>query len=421
MDAIIDYRGKTPKKTVAGVPLVTAKIVKSGRIEPPTEYIAEDDYDAWMRRGIPEVGDVLVTTEAPLGEVAQITDARIALAQRLIALRGRLDMLDNDYLKYLMQSEPIQSQLAARASGSTVKGIKQSELRKVMLRFPPLDEQRRIAHILGTLDDKIELNRRMNATLEGIARALFQSWFVDFDPVRAKANGEPEDAICNRLGLTPDILALFPDTFQDSELGEIPAGWEVKPLDKIATYLNGLALQKYPAEEDAEYLPVIKIAQLRAGHTVNANRASLDVPAQHVIEDGDVLFSWSGSLEVEIWCGGRGALNQHLFKVSSDKYPKWFYYFWTRHHLPAFRGIAANKATTMGHIQRKHLTEALACVPSKDLLNQASMKMSPIVEKIIACNTESKSLAATRDTLLPRLLSGELCAEQEEQLAEAST
>lgn len=187
MAALIDYRGKTPAKTSFGIPLITAKVVKGGRIELPDEFITVHDYETWMRRGIPKPGDVVITTEAPLGEVAQLGAERVALAQRLIALRGKAELLDNGFLKFLMQSEDVQDQLYARASGTTVLGIKQSELRKVLLTLPPLSEQRAIAHILGTLDDKIELNRRMNETLEAMARALFKSWFEDCDPVRVKA------------------------------------------------------------------------------------------------------------------------------------------------------------------------------------------------------------------------------------------
>jgi len=136
MAAIIDYRGKTPRKTTAGVPLVTAKVVKGGRIETPDEFIAHEDYDTWMRRGLPCMGDVVITTEAPLGEVAQLDGSRVALAQRLITLRGNPDVLENDFLRYAMQSAFVQAQLKARASGTTVLGIKQSELRKVLLPLP---------------------------------------------------------------------------------------------------------------------------------------------------------------------------------------------------------------------------------------------------------------------------------------------
>ena len=131
MAAIIDYRGKTPRKTSSGIPLITAKVVKGGRIKTPTEFIAIEDYDFWMRRGIPRLGDVLITTEAPLGEVAQLCQQRVALAQRLILLRGKSEVLDNRFLKFLMQSAPVQHQLHARATGTTVLGIKQKELRQI--------------------------------------------------------------------------------------------------------------------------------------------------------------------------------------------------------------------------------------------------------------------------------------------------
>ncbi|MGH8761120.1 MAG: restriction endonuclease subunit S, partial [Burkholderiales bacterium] len=189
LDALIDYRGKTPDKTDAGIPLITAKIIKGGRIEKPMEFIAEDNYASWMRRGIPKEGDIVLTVEAPLGEVAQLGPEKIALAQRVVTLRGKEGVLDNTYLLYLLQTEEMLEQLKARATGTTVLGIKQSELRKVPLALPPIDQQKTAAQILKVLDDRITLLRETNATLEAIAQALFKSWFVDFDPVRAKAAG----------------------------------------------------------------------------------------------------------------------------------------------------------------------------------------------------------------------------------------
>src|SRR5699024_4205706 len=204
IDALIDYRGKTPQKTDRGIPLITAKIVKNGVILPANEYISINDYDDWMTRGFPKIGDVLLTTEAPLGEVAQLHDDKVALAQRIILLRGKEALLSNDYLLYLMQSDFIQNQLNARASGSTVKGIKQSELRKIELLIPSYNEQQKIAKILGDLDRKIEKNNQINETLEAMAQAIFKSWFIDFDPVKAKveakAKGLDDDAI-NRAAM----------------------------------------------------------------------------------------------------------------------------------------------------------------------------------------------------------------------------
>ncbi len=221
-------------------------------------------------------------------------------------------------------------------------------------------------------------------------------------------------------GLDAGAAALVPDGFDETTDGPMPHGWAVKGLDQIAHFLNGLALQKYPPV-DCAWLPVIKIAQLRKGTTESADRASVGIPAEYVIVDGDVLFSWSGSLEVALWCGGRGALNQHLFKVTSQQYPKWFYYYWVRHHLPEFQAIAAGKATTMGHIQRQHLSQALVVVPDGKVLEAADRVLGPILQRIIANSLESRTLAELRDTLLPRLLSGELRVPGAAPLVEALT
>lgn len=274
------------------------------------------------------------------------------------------------------------------------------------LDVPPRSEQRAIAHILGTLDDKIELNRRMSETLETMARALFKSWFVDFDPVRAKLDGRWQRGQ-SLPGLPAHLYGLFPDRLVDSELGEIPEAWAVKALDEIARFLNGLALQKFPPSGD-DSLPVIKIAQLRTGATVGADRASAGLEPDYIIEDGDILFSWSGSLECVLWTGGRGALNQHLFKVTSTDYPRWLCYLAIHHHLNDFRHIAAGKATTMGHIQRHHLSDAKLAIPPQALLNALGAHFTPLIESLWRRGVESRTLATLRDTLLPKLISGEL-------------
>ena len=309
---------------------------------------------------------------------------------------------DPNFLFYLLHTV----QLNDWRTGSGQPLLNQTILSSIPVTIPKPAEQRTIAHVLGTLDDKIELNRRMNETLEEMARALFKSWFVDFDPVRAKMEGR----WCRGQslpGLPADLYDLFPDRLAPSELGEIPEGWEVKGLDQIATFLNGLALQKFPPD-GGQTLPVIKIKQLRAGHTTGADLASNRVPAEYVVRDGDVLFSWSGSLELAIWAGGEGALNQHLFKVSSDAHTKWLYYFWTHRHLEAFRDIAADKATTMGHIQRHHLAEALTVTPPEPTLSAIDRAITPLMECALSHRLESRALAAQRDTLLPKLVSGEV-------------
>src|ERR1019366_8329464 len=300
----------------------------------------------------------------------------------MVLLRADESKLWPRFLFQFVRSPLFKEQVAALTTGSAQPQLPIRDIRRVEIPLPPLAEQKTIAAVLGALDDKIELNRRMNATLEAMARALFHSWFVDFDPVRAKREGRQP------TGLDAKAAALFPAGLEKTPLGQTPQGWEVRSLDKIADYLNGLALQKYPPG-DGPTLPVIKIAQLRKGDTVGADRCNSDLPPEYVVQDGDVLFSWSGSLEVELWCGGSGALNQHLFKVTSPEFPKWFYYLWTLYHLDEFRLIAADKATTMGHIQRGHLTAAKVFIPPRPLLDAMTRTISPIIDHLIAKRIES--------------------------------
>jgi type I restriction enzyme S subunit len=349
-----------------------------------------------------------------VGIVPQKGAARYVQSSSMMKLTCDRSQVEPLYLFYFFRSAQGRQELLKNASTVGTPGIGQPlfSLKAIRVPLPPLPEQKSIAHILGTLDDKIELNRRMNATLEAMARALFQSWFVDCDPVRAKLDGRKP------VGLDAATAALFPAHFQESTLGHIPQGWEVRNLDQIAHFLNGLALQKFPPG-DGETLPVIKIAQLRKGDSEGADRCNTELAPQYIVEDGDVLFSWSGSLEVELWCGGRGALNQHLFKVTSLEFPKWFYYLWTLYHLDEFRLIAADKATTMGHIQRGHLTAAKVLVPPPALLESMSHIMVPLIDQIIANRAQSRTLATIRDALLPKLLSGELSVS--ERIAEVTT
>jgi len=366
-------------------------------------------------------GDILLSTSASLGRIAVVDDEGVgAIAYTgIIRMRPRDDRLVAPFIRYLLEGPSFQQQVEAFGVGSVIRHFGPMHLRQMTVLLPPPNEQRAIAHILGTLDDKIELNRKQNETLEAMARALFKAWFVDFEPVRAKIEGRWQRGE-SLPGLPAHLYDLFPDRLVESELGKIPEGWEMRSLDSIANYLNGLALQKFPPESDDEFLPVIKIAQLRAGNTNGADRASARIKPEYVVVDGDVLFSWSGSLEVVIWCGGRGALNQHLFKISSNEVPKWFYYYATLHHLPEFRAIAAGKATTMGHIQRKHLTDArIAVAPLSDMKNFDAF-ISPLFDQMVNIAQQSRSLAQLRDTQLPRLISGELRVKHAERIVESA-
>lgn len=179
IDKFIDYRGKTPSKTSFGIPLITAKIIKNGRLLEPNEFIAEKAYESWMTRGFPEINDVVLTTEAPLGEVALIKNKTVALGQRIITLQTKKELCDSVFLKYYLQSKDGQGLLQARAQGSTVEGIKSADLKKMDISLPILTEQIQIAAILSSLDDKIDLLHRQNKTLEQLAEIIFRQWFVE--------------------------------------------------------------------------------------------------------------------------------------------------------------------------------------------------------------------------------------------------
>ena len=310
---------------------------------------------------------------------------------------------DKRFLFYRLRASDYRHHILATASGSTVRHTSPGRIREFETTLPAITEQRAIAGVLGALDDKIEQNRRTALALERLARAIFRAWFVDFEPVKTKAAGA-----ASFPSMPQPVFDALPTRFVDSEIGPVPEGWEVKAIATIATFLNGLALQKYPPRGDGEDLRVIKIAELRKGSTEGAAWANGDVAEQYVIGDRDLLFSWSGTLEAEFWFGGKGALNQHLFKVTSSHFPSWFCFLWIRQHLPWFRAIAASKATTMGHIKRGHLQETPVVVPPNEVLREANDVIGPIYDLFGQLMIESRKLAAMRDVLLPKLLSGEV-------------
>lgn len=189
----------------------------------------------------------------------------------------------------------------------------------------------------------------------------------------------------------------------------IPDGWQESSLLGIADYLNGLAMQKYRPKDDEQGLPVLKIKELRQGSCdFNSELCSPSIKPEYIVHDGDVIFSWSGSLLVDLWCGGTCGLNQHLFKVTSSTYDKWFYYAWTNHHLQKFAAIAADMATTMGHIKREELSKAEVFIPSQSDYDRIGGLLAPLYDLVIANRIENRKLASLRDALLPQLMSGQL-------------
>lgn len=340
-------------------------------------------------------------------------DLPALLVQRVARLRGT-SRLDTRFLRFIIASREFTNYILGVQTGTAVPHISGGQIRAFEFVLPEIYEQRLIADVLCAIEDKIAINRRTSETLKLIAQALFKNWFIDFDPVRAKMEGR------SLANIDPAIATTFPATLDTANNVTRPTGWQMLALDQAASFLNGLALQKFVASEGEDSLPVIKIAQLRAGHSGDADRANLTVPLSHRIDDGDLVFSWSGTLMIRLWVGGLGALNQHLFKVTSTIFPRWFIHGWLNHHLPKFQAIAADKATTMGHIQRHHLTDAQIIVPPPDALNMADSIFTPLEAQLISNEKESRTLRALRDEMLPRLLSGEMRVRDAECETEAT-
>jgi len=419
LDALIDYRGKTPVKTSSGIPLITAKVIKGGRIETPTEFIALDSYDSWMRRGIPMQGDVVLTVEAPLGEVAQLGPEKIALAQRVVTLRGKKGLLDNTYLLYLLQTEEMLDQLKARATGTTVVGIKQSELRKVQLSLPPVAQQVAAARILKALDDRITLLRETNATLEAIAQALFKSWFVDFDPVRAKAEGrQPE-------GMDATTAALFPDSFEESELGLVPRGWGVVPfLD--ACDLQGGAQPPAATFIDEPRDGYVRLLQIRDFSTDAHKTYIPDTGKLKKVTEDDVLIGRYGSASGDkakdslgrVCRGLSGSYNVALMKLCPVQVGR--EYALQLVSDSSFYGYlqgVSSKAVQSG-FSKAELGQYKVIMPPSDLAEAFEQFGKAVWERVKANRELAQTLTQLRDTLLPRLISGQLRLPEAESLLE---
>ena len=396
MESIIDYRGKTPKKTDSGIPLITAKIVKNGRILEPNEFISPQDYESWMRRGLPKPGDVVITTEAPMGEVAQLDERKVALAQRLITLRGKKGMLHNNFLRFVLQSPNVENELKKRESGTTVTGIKQKELRKALLPIPPYDEQIKLSEILISLDNKIDLNHQMNSTLEQIAQTLFKHWFIDFE--FPDENGNPYKSSGGRM--------------VDSELGEIPEGWEVKAFSEVIDVNPIRRLSK------GKIATKVSMADLNTWQSWINSWQEEEYKSGPKFKNGDTLFARiTPSLEngktafVNFLNEGEIAFGSTEFIVFGSKVIESGPYIFCLSRSEYIRETAINAMTGTSGRQRvpndcfDHL---LICVPSGEVVKRFDDIITPLFEKIKNNAKECINLREARDSLLPKIMSGKI-------------
>lgn len=357
-----------------GIPFVMATDINDGKVDlTGCKFITKEQADS-LNKGFSIQDDVLLTHKASLGRTAIVGDIEtpyIMLTPQVTYYRV-IDnkRLHNKYLKYYFDSPVFQDTLVNHGdSGSTRAYVGITAQRELPVILPNnVTEQKAIAAVLSSLDDKIDLLHRQNKTLAAMAETLFRQWFVE----------------------------------------EAQEDWEVRPLSSIANFLNGLACQKHPPKNELEKLPVLKIRELSSGISEASDWATSEVKPEYIVEAGDVIFAWSASLMVKVWDGDRCVLNQHLFKVTSNEFPKWFYLMWCKYHLAEFIAISASHATTMGHIKRGDLDAAMVSIPSPEEMKTMSEQMTPLLDKQISISKQIRTLETLRDTLLPKLMSGEV-------------
>ncbi len=317
-----------------------------------------------------DMGDVLVSNIRPYFKKIWMAEYSGGCSNDVLVFRANKGC-DPTFLYYVLANDSFFDYATATSKGTKMpRGDKTAIMQYEVPSFDNVTQQR-IGSLLKGIDKQIVTNKKINDNLYAQAKAIFEQQFIDLET--------------------------------------IPDGWKKGNLLDIANYLNGLAMQKYRPNEDEVGLPVLKIKELRQGSCDNSSElCSPNIKPEYIIHDGDVIFSWSGSLLVDIWCGGTCGLNQHLFKVTSNTYDKWFYYLWTAHHLERFIAIAADKATTMGHIKRGELAKAEVLIPSDEDYKSINSLMNPIFNLIVAKQIEARKLAELRDELLPKLMSGEI-------------
>jgi type I restriction enzyme S subunit len=403
LEALLDYRGKSPPKSGKGVPVLSAKVVKTtGLVRPIEQKIAIDYYPKWMVRGLPRVGDVVMTTEAPMGEVIQLDaeTVRYALGQRIVCMRGKPQKLDNTFLRYLLISPAQQAKLSSYATGTTVLGISQKALRSVPVSYPRFDEQKRIGELLGALDDKIELNRLMNETLEAMARAIFKDWFVDFGPTRAKMEGHAPY-------LAPDIWSLFPDRLDD---GGKPEGWSVGSLSDIAV----LNPESWSRANYPELINYVDLSNTKWGIIEAVTQFTSDAApsrAQRILRPGDTVVGTvrpeNGSYAVVSADGLTGSTGFAVLRPIKVIYREAIYLAATsKESIDRLAHLADGGAYPAVRPELVAATE-LAAAP-EGVFSAFSAATSALVDRAEANKSENYTLAVTRDFLLPKLMSGEV-------------
>ena len=398
------------------------RAIKRGTITPfipmdalPTNARTADRIDTRLFSGSGskfQNGDTLLARITPCLEngktafVSGLPDNVVAHGStEYIVLSGLHDLSYDLFAYYLARSPDFRAYAIAHMEGTSGRQrVPHEAVSRYLAFLPAYTEQQAIATVLGALDDRIELNRRTNETLEAMARALFKDWFVDFGPIRAKAEGRP-------AYLAPDIWSLFPDALDDEDK---PAGWCTEFIFQQANWINGAAFKGQHFTDDPDALPVIKIAELKNGVTKNTKFSKRELDKRYMINRGELLFSWSGnpdtSIDTFVWPYGEAWLNQHIFAVRENGVRSiCFLYSMLKWLKPEFAELARNKQTTgLGHVTQQDLKRMMLSIPTSDIEKAFEDLVSPLFVQYCQNLYESQTLAQLRDMLLPKLITGEI-------------
>ncbi|SDW61790.1 restriction endonuclease subunit S [Streptococcus equinus] len=341
-----------------------------------------------------EKGDILVANIRPYLKKIWQADSEGGASSDVLVLRPD-ENIDPFFLYYVLTQDAFFEYVMRGSKGTKMPRGDKSQIMDFILPDISMNEQVKIGEFLRNLDEKIDLNNQINSQLEAMAKTLYDYWFVQFD--FPDENGKPYKSSGGKM------------VYNDQLKREIPEGWGVESLWESADFYNGLAMQKYrPKSENSPYLPVIKIREMMNGVSSSTEKARIDIPDEAKIKNGDILFSWSATLEVKLWEGEIGALNQHIFKVTSEKYAKSFIYYELKRYLKVFKKIAELRKTTMGHITQNHLKQAYIAVPPLKIMAKLDSNLNPIISQRLKLGKENQELMKLRDWLLPMLMNGQI-------------
>ena len=357
-------------------------------IERGQRSITLEGFNACSAQMIPPY-NILMSSRAPIGLLA-INRYECCTNQGFKSLILNKDICDVDYVYYYLKHHI--REIESLGSGTTFKEVSKKALQSFEFSLPELEVQLKISKLLSDIDAKITLNRSINHNLEAMAKQLYDYWFVQFD--FPDENGMPYKSSGGKM------------VWDEKLKREIPEGWHCGNLFEIAVFTNGLACQKFRPKPGEKPLPVIKIREMHDGISSDPEEVSPNIPESVKVYNGDVLFSWSASLEVMVWAYGLGGLNQHIFKVTSaNGFPKSFYYFQLLNYVDVFKKMAEARKTTMGHITQDHLQQSTIAIPNdKDIAYKFEKRVSPILTGTVKQQEVISILTKLRDSLLPLLM-----------------